>query len=170
MNKILGIIALGLCLGSFAHAQGKRAPKSFARSYGMAGCGLGTYVFQENNQMQILAATTNGTFGSQTFGITTGTSNCETGPNVAVAEKLDQFLVVNSSQVAEDLSRGNGEALKTVTGILGCKADQALNQELKAHFSDIFVSHDMRVDEISDSFVSVVKSNAVLKSACLAVI
>ncbi len=174
MNKVLGLMIVSLFVTAGAQAQGqrKKAPmtKSFSRPYGMAGCGLGTYVFQENDHTQILAATTNGSFGTQTFGITSGTSNCVSGPNVAVAEKLDQFLVNNSSQVAEDLARGNGEALKTVTGILGCSESTAVNNELKSHFSDIFVSHEAKANEISDSFVSVVQSNNVLKGACSAVI
>ena len=49
---------------------------AFAEDYGSAGCGLGSLVFKQNDGTQILAATTNGTFGSQTFGITFGTSNC----------------------------------------------------------------------------------------------
>jgi hypothetical protein len=43
------------------------------------GCGLGTIVFEGQNGLvsQTFAVTTNGTFGNQTFGITSGTSNCE---------------------------------------------------------------------------------------------
>lgn len=171
MKKIYTVFALSLGMVALAQAQNKRpSPKAFERPYGMAGCGLGSLVFKENDNSQILAATTNGTSGSQTFGITTGTSNCVSGPNVAVAEKLDQFLAANSAQVAEDLSRGQGEALNTVTGILGCANDAVVNAELKNHFSEIFVRHDVKVNEVSDSFVSVVKENTQLKSACSAVI
>src|SRR5512139_1907858 len=43
------------------------------------GCGLGYMIFkgQEGLASQTCAATTNGTFGNQTFGITTGTSECD---------------------------------------------------------------------------------------------
>ncbi|MGZ7153809.1 DUF3015 family protein, partial [Streptococcus pyogenes] len=47
---------------------------------GPAGCGLGsTYVFPDANQwwQHVLAATTNGTSGNQTFGMTSGTLGCE---------------------------------------------------------------------------------------------
>ncbi|MEN0057326.1 MAG: DUF3015 family protein, partial [Bdellovibrio sp.] len=48
-------------------------------TYGTAGCGLGSLVFgNEKGPVQIVAATLNGT-GVQTFGITTGTSNCGEG-------------------------------------------------------------------------------------------
>ena len=46
-----------------------------AAGYGAAGCGLGSMVFgSKPGAEQVVAATTNGTFGSQTFGITFGTS------------------------------------------------------------------------------------------------
>ena len=55
------------------------ASSSAFAGYGAAGCGLGSFVFGDNNSWwaQTLGATTNGTSGSQTFGITTGTSNCD---------------------------------------------------------------------------------------------
>lgn len=55
-----------------------------AKEYGPAGCGLGTEViFQDANEWHehVLAATTNGTSGNQTFGMTSGTLGCDTdGP------------------------------------------------------------------------------------------
>jgi hypothetical protein len=42
------------------------------------GCGLGTIIFegQKGIAPQVLAVTTNGTSGNQTFGITSGTLGC----------------------------------------------------------------------------------------------
>ena len=67
-----------------AEAQGK---KSFARQYGMAGCGLGSLAF-EPGEGQISAATTNGTFYNQFFGISSGTLNCVDGAIGEVAMEL----------------------------------------------------------------------------------
>ena len=73
MRKL--VVIAGLCFATGAMAADK---------YGTAGCGLGSLVFgNQKGIVQIFAATTNGLFGSQTFGITTGTSNVEpafTGP------------------------------------------------------------------------------------------
>ncbi len=43
------------------------------------GCGLGTMVFdgQQGKVYKVLGATTNGTSGNQTFGITFGTLGCD---------------------------------------------------------------------------------------------
>ena len=44
---------------------------------GAAGCGLGSLIFKSNGKFtQLLAATTNNSTYTQSFGITSGTSNC----------------------------------------------------------------------------------------------
>ena len=75
-----------LVLGAFVTASlfffGSHAGTVQAQpgNYGDAGCGLGSILFgAKPGFVQVFAATTNGTFGSQTFGITTGTSNCGGG-------------------------------------------------------------------------------------------
>ena len=48
------------------------------QGYGMAGCGLGSILFgAKPGKIQILSGTTNGIYGNQTFGISSGTSNCD---------------------------------------------------------------------------------------------
>src|SRR5580658_9609667 len=86
MIKRLALIIGGvLLLSTSAMADGTAAPAaapapaaaSGGAKYGTAGCGLGSIVFgNKAGIVQIFAATTNGTFATQTFGITTGTSNC----------------------------------------------------------------------------------------------
>jgi len=72
---------LALAVGMFALFIVGSAGSAHAQPYGMAGCGLGSIAFGNDQTMfkQVLAATTNGTFGTQTFGITSGTSNCVSG-------------------------------------------------------------------------------------------
>ncbi len=75
MRKL--ILSTGLALG----ALGALALSAHAAPYGEAGCGLGSMIFGDSpGFVQVLAATTNGCSGSQTFGITTGTSNCGGAP------------------------------------------------------------------------------------------
>ena len=45
---------------------------SSAPKYGTAGCGLGSVIIKEAGFAQVVAATTNGIYANQTFGITTG--------------------------------------------------------------------------------------------------
>ena len=57
-------------------------PAAFAGN--TAGCGLGSIIFegQSGVVMNVLAATFNGTSGNQTFGMTSGTSNCDASDTV----------------------------------------------------------------------------------------
>ena len=45
---------------------------------GDTGCGVGTMIFKGKSGLapHVLAVTTNGTFGNQTFGMTSGTLGC----------------------------------------------------------------------------------------------
>jgi hypothetical protein len=90
--------------------------------YGMAGCGLGSMIFGPVNAPgpQILAATTNGTFGTQTFGITSGTSNCVSGGVVALDREQTAFAEVNFRDLKRDMAAGGGEFLTSFATLLGC--------------------------------------------------
>src|SRR5512138_978635 len=72
--------------------------------YGTAGCGLGSMAFgNQKGAIQILAATTNSLFGTQTFGITSGTSNCG---EAAVGSKGTRiFIEGNRDALAKDAAR-----------------------------------------------------------------
>src|SRR4051812_27182855 len=108
---LLGIAAAFSLVSASAHAKAK---------YGMAGCGLGTFVFKENNKMQVLAATTNAT-GVQTFGITTGTSNCTAGDKTAELQRQQQFILANLSTLNKEMAEGSGDTLKAFAATLGCE-------------------------------------------------
>ncbi|MFW2516853.1 DUF3015 family protein, partial [Aliarcobacter butzleri] len=64
--------------------------------------------------LQALAATTNGTTGNQSFGISSGTSNCNKPNNFVPNDKLNQFVNENMEELAKDISAGKGETLSTV--------------------------------------------------------
>ena len=99
-----------------------------AAPYGMAGCGLGSIVFgNKPGIVQIFAATTNGTFNSQTFGITSGTSNCV---DTSGASSSRLFIDVNREALAKDMSRGSGDTIKSLSAIAGCKDSEAVGAHL----------------------------------------
>ena len=109
---LLGFATASLLQASVAMAKPK---------YGMAGCGLGTFVIKDNSKMQVLAATTNGTSGSQTFGITTGTSNCMPADKVAQQASQEAFIMANLNVLHKEMARGDGETLKAFAATLGCQ-------------------------------------------------
>lgn len=92
-----------------------------AQNYGAAGCGLGSIVIgPKKGYIQIFAATTNGTSGSQTFGITTGTSNCLPAGEAAALRRQQEFIAANIVDLEKDIARGDGEALRALAATLGC--------------------------------------------------
>jgi hypothetical protein len=92
------------------------------------GCGLGKLAWsdfkrQKDIAPQVLMATTNGTFGSTTFGISTGTSGCTNDGKVWAEQKADIFVAATFEYLAEDMARGHGEHLTSLATMLGVPAD-----------------------------------------------
>src|SRR5512144_278095 len=134
MRKVLALAVLALA-GPALAANTQSAIKG-SGSYGTAGCGLGSLAFgNQPGAVQILAATTNSLFGTQTFGITTGTSNC--GPGL-FAMGTKNFVEANREAVAKDISRGEGEAIGALAVINGCRDSHAVGAALQKNFVAIF--------------------------------
>lgn len=108
--------------------------------YGMAGCGLGSIVIKENTFAQIFATTTNGTLGNQTFGITSGTSNCVGNASRTAAEQ-EVFIRNNYAQLSTQAAQGQGEYLDAFAELLGCEREPLL-QFSQNNRAKIFASPD----------------------------
>ena len=135
--KMMAAVLVLAGISTTAMAQKKKALIDHAagQGYGMAGCGLGSVVFGDKSGMiQIFAATTNGVSGSQTFGISSGTLNCDESGRVAKAE---QFIDVNKTSLQNDLARGQGETLSALSNVLDCKNADFANA-MKQNYSQSF--------------------------------
>jgi hypothetical protein len=67
---------------------------------------------------QVMMATTNATFGSQTFGISSGTSGC-TNDGVIMKNKHINIASHAADRLAQDMARGGGEHLASLATLLG---------------------------------------------------
>lgn len=138
--------------------------------YGTAGCGLGSIVFKDQpGIIQVVAVTLNGVFYSQTFGITSGTSNCNSDGegNVASVEQRTQlFVAVNRESLENDLARGQGESLLNLASILGCQNNEALAVHLKSRFQTIFPSQDTSSEAAGRAILDSVKESETLSKSC----
>ncbi len=87
-------------------------------AFAQPGCGVGAMIWKGQSGIapHVLAATTNGTFGNQTFGMTTGTLGCQTNQSV---QSMAMYMDSNIDKVARDMSRGSGENLDTLAVLLG---------------------------------------------------
>lgn len=93
------------------------------------GCGLGKLAWadfkrQKDIAPQVLMATTNGTFGSQTFGISFGTSGCTNDGKVWAEHKTEFFVAATFENLAGDMARGQGEHLTALATLLGVPTDR----------------------------------------------
>lgn len=87
------------------------------------GCGLGKlawmdYGGQKQIAPQVMMATTNGTFGSQTFGISSGTSGCA-NDGVIIKNKHMNMASRSFESLAEEMAQGRGEHLASLATLLG---------------------------------------------------
>jgi DUF3015 family protein len=124
--------------------------------YGAAGCGLGSMAFGDTpGAVQILAATTNGTVGSQTFGITTGTSNC--GPGLFSAG-TQNFVEANREALAKDISRGQGESIGALTVINACQDSAAVGAALQKNFKTIFPSDATSNEDVTKAIIQTLET------------
>lgn len=95
--------------------------KAFAND---AGCGLGSMVITKNSKlMQLFAMTTNATFLTQVFGITSGTSNCSASGIVMNDKEVQYFVEVNQEELSCEMAQGHGEKLFTLAQMKGCAND-----------------------------------------------
>ena len=148
-------------------AEAPAAPASGggAVKYGSAGCGLGSIFFGPGSGfVQIFAATTNGSSANQTFGITSGTSNCDAS---APATSAKNFVVTNRVALAKDISRGKGQTLTSLTELAGCSDSKAVGAKLRKNFKVIFPNAKVTDEAVSSSVVDVLKSDETLSCSNL---
>ena len=161
--RLISAVALAAALLAFpAHAVDQATKNAIKGkgTYGAAGCGLGSMAFGDQpGAVQILAATTNGLFGSQTFGITTGTSNC--GPGL-VAQGTKAFVEGNRVALAKDAARGQGDAIGAVAVINHCQDLPAVARALQANYTAIFPSEQATDVEVTNALLKTLHSDPAL--------
>ena len=142
--------------------------KSFA---GDSGCGLGSLIIQKNSKLlQLFGMTTNGTFSSQAFGITSGTSNCSANGIVFSDKEATVYAEANLQNLKIDMARGSGESLTAFAQILGCQAEatSAFGAMTQKHYEHIFPTAKVLPSQVLESIKSEIRNDKILSSSCLA--
>lgn len=124
------------------------------------GCGLGSLLWNgkaDSIVSQAFQATTNGTFGNQTFGITTGTLGCTTPSKVVKNEQLNHFVKTNMDNLAKDIAQGRGESLDAFAELLQVPVEKraAFAARLQSNFAKVFTSDQVVLAEVIDNAVTV---------------
>ena len=132
MKKLLALSLTTLLVPTLALAAG---------NHPMAGCGLGYLLLsnKDNTKVtQVLGATTNGTFGTQTFGISSGTSGCTEDGAVKIAKATEVYAEVNLDSLRHEMALGKGEYVETFASLLG--ATEATRPGLLKFFQSQYAS------------------------------
>ena len=136
---------------------------AFAQQNNIGTCGWGAKLFDGQSGMapQVLAVTTNGTFGNQTFGITTGTSGCTQDGVVKSTWKTAMFIDGNKDRLARDMSIGNGETLDSLAHLLGIRDEHRamFNRAAQENLSSIFPSESVATEQIMVALKKVLSSD-----------
>jgi hypothetical protein len=133
-KKIDFLVGVGLIL-SASNAQA---------AVGSAGCGLGSLIFKDDIWWkQVFAATTNGTSANQTFGITSGTSNCSPGISANLQKQKD-YIAANLSSLQREASQGNGNTVNGLASVFGCPtySYNDFGTYSQSKYNEIFNSND----------------------------
>ena len=130
------------------------------------GCGVGSIIFKGQSGVapQVLAVTTNGTLGNQTFGISSGTLGCATDGVVDTPAMVSMFINTNLDKLAHDMAVGNGETLESLASLIGVDSAHkaAFFAATKDHFAEIIPSEHASAQDVIDGLNHVLASDGAL--------
>jgi len=129
-------------------------------------CGWGNMILEGKSGLanHMLAATTNGTSGNATFGMTFGTNGCSVDGELTYGgERLawfDNILDEYSTAVAI----GHGEALNAVAVMMGIEQQDRLHFDAVMHnnFEQLFPAVDTTAQQVLDSMLVLMAEDATL--------
>lgn len=161
MKKLLAVaFAASVIMPSIAMAKG---------THPMAGCGLGYILLshKDNDKVtQILGATTNGTSGNQTFGISSGTSGCTEDGAVKIAKEAEVYAEVNFDTLRVEMASGQGEFVNTFARLVGGQGSDVsqLTQVFKSEYTSLFPSAQITSADLLENLQTVLSSHKDLLS------
>ncbi|NCO01790.1 MAG: DUF3015 domain-containing protein [Epsilonproteobacteria bacterium] len=131
------------------------ATSAMAGVNSQTGCGLGSMIIKDDSTAIMLAlqATTNGTSGNQTFGITSGTLGCQK-TKVVMNERAQEFVASNMDTLAKEIAVGHGESLDTLAELLKVEDKATFSAALQANYNSIYTSQKVQMSDVLDNIAS----------------
>jgi hypothetical protein len=116
------------------------------------GCGVGTQLWEGKDDLvfQVLAATTNGILGNQTFGISSNTIGCKRNQVIKAEHRVNMFAGANLDRLAREMALGEGETLASLAHLMEIQeADRSAFYGLaKDHFAELFPSEEVTAGDM----------------------
>lgn len=140
MKKVFMSVALSASLVSGA----------FAAANSNTGCGLGSYLIDKQGLIwNLFQITTNGSTGTQTFGITSGTSGCKSG-KIVMDSRTQEFVAANMDALSQEIAQGRGEHLDTLVELLNVADKDAFKIALQDNYNKLYASKDAQSADVLD--------------------
>lgn len=157
MKKILfAVILLGVSLSASAVSPGG------------PGCGWGNMLFDGDSGLgpHFAAATTNGTSGNKTFGMTSGTNGCSVQGDLTYGGQNLLAKAGVMEEVAHDMAVGHGQALTALTVAMGIhKQDRAhFDAVMHQHFDQVFPSQNVDAAQVMANIHAVMGQDTTLSA------
>lgn len=141
MKKLLISVALSSSLVSGV----------FAAANPNTGCGLGsTLIDRQGLLWNLFQITTNNSTGTQTFGITSGTSGCKSG-KIAMDSRTQEFVASNMDALSKEIAQGRGEHLDTLVELLGVDDKETFKITLQENYIKLYASKDAQSADVLDA-------------------
>jgi hypothetical protein len=177
MERALGVISAATLAVALAWSPALAADKEMSvklpgssgpGSASGPGCGLGYMLFQGQRGLlpQVLAATTNGTFGNQTFGMTTGTSGCSQDGIVSREHETAVYAQATIENLSQEMAQGQGEHLASLATLLGVPSElhAAFFQVTQANYATLFPTEQTDAGAMLTALKAVLSADPVLAS------
>ena len=132
----------------------------------VGGCGWGSKVFDGKQGLapQVLAVTSNNFYGTNTFGMTSGTSGCTSDGIVTSNWQTAMFIDGNKKSLARDMSQGQGETLESFAALIGVEETdkQSFFRFTQQNFDKIYTSQDVSAPKIRANILALLKDSSEL--------
>lgn len=126
------------------------------------GCGWGSMLFEGSSgtPSHVVAATTNGTSGNNTFGMTSGTNGCDTSKTLDY-KGTSAVVFHNMDRLSNDIAKGEGEILDTVASVMGIDSVDVptFKRVLHENFDAIYPNSEVTSDQVMEAMISVMEKD-----------
>lgn len=139
------------------------APTAATAVDNLGGCGWGSKLFDGKRGLvsNIFAATSNSSYGTNTFGMSSGTSGCTQDGVVRSNWKTAMFIDGNKEKLARDMSNGGGETMESLVKLIGVQDQHkaAFFRLTKNNLAHIFASDNSKTDQVIYSLKQVLAAD-----------
>lgn len=124
------------------------------------GCGLGSMALGDETGLvsHVVGATLNGISGNQTFGVSSGTLDCDQASNMVSIREVETFVADNMDHIATEAAMGEGAYLTALADLLKVQDDQrsAFYASLQLNFDTIFTGADSSAAQVTKSITQLI--------------